>query len=639
MMKNNSRIIHYFIMLFSCLTVIFSCQARQDNETQKLLQTLGDDNVQRALRDSAARKLGELKDPKTITPIIKIMKKASSKNDFLLSAATSQILVEIGKPALPPLVKIIKNKHASPSFRMNAAVTLGNMGEVALVPLIELLKDKDAVSRELSAMALRTITGKDFGPNYSRWQEYLKHGKNTKESADGQQFSNKAVKLLTKEVPLAEAHFLLIPESIRTSSDSKHVAYVAISFIGHKKKEFVMLDDKPSNQYDEILIDSLTFSPDGKLLAYIASDGVKRFVVVDGLENKRYDQYENIPDNTKPAFSPDGKSVAFIAWNKTKQVVAVNDRQIGEYDEILADSLHFSPDGKLLIFEARQGVRRVTVLHGTDGRELDSASEVTVSRDGKRLAYVNGGFLSAAVLVDGMRGKKYDIIAKGSLNFSLNGNRIAYIAGRSTKWFAVVDGVEGKEYDKIRAPGVIFSPNGEHIAYTAQRDGKWFVVMDGVEGKKYDGIGEPGLTFGAGGNLPTSEGDRYGEWSLVAHGMEVRDYTGIESSVVFSPDGNRVAYTARLGKKWFVVVDGVEGRAYKGIAPPGPTFSPDGKHVAYKAYGGGYWTFVVDGVETKGYPAIPPGSKLVFDSSQSLHAIATRRGLGFILVQVQIVLD
>lgn len=64
-------------MLFFCLTIIFSgCQARQDNETQKLLQTLGDDNVQRALRDSAARKLGELKDPKTITPIIKIMKKS-----------------------------------------------------------------------------------------------------------------------------------------------------------------------------------------------------------------------------------------------------------------------------------------------------------------------------------------------------------------------------------------------------------------------------------------------------------------------------------------------------------------------------------------------------------------------------------
>lgn len=50
------------------------------------------------------------------------------------------------------------------------------MGEVALVPLIELLKNKDAVTIIYAATALRTITGKDFGPNYSRWEKYLKHG-------------------------------------------------------------------------------------------------------------------------------------------------------------------------------------------------------------------------------------------------------------------------------------------------------------------------------------------------------------------------------------------------------------------------------------------------------------------------------
>ena len=42
-------------------------------------------------------------------------------------------------------------------------------------------------------------------------------------------------------------------------------------------------------KYDAILERSLSFSPDSKRVAYIAEDGGKQFVVVDGMEGKRYD--------------------------------------------------------------------------------------------------------------------------------------------------------------------------------------------------------------------------------------------------------------------------------------------------------------------------------------------------------------
>ena len=68
-------------------------------------------------------------------------------------------------------------------------------------------------------------------------------------------------------------------------------------------------------------------------------------------------------------------------------------------------------------------------------------------------------------------------------------------ARRGGKWLVVVDGVEGKEYDGIGKGTLVFSPDSKRVAYEAQRGGKWLVVVDGVEGKEYDGIVEGTLVF------------------------------------------------------------------------------------------------------------------------------------------------
>ena len=63
-----------------------------------------------------------------------------------------------------------------------------------------------------------------------------------------------------------------------------------------------------------------------------------------------------------------------------------------------------------------------------------------------------------------------------------------------------------------------------------------WVIIDGVAGKKYDGIGN--------------------------------------GTLLFSPNGNRVAYAAFRGGKWLMVVDGVEGKEYDGIQAGGGVFQP-----------------------------------------------------------------
>ena len=75
----------------------------------------------------------------------------------------------------------------------------------------------------------------------------------------------------------------------------------------------------------------------------------------------------------------------------------------------------------------------------------------------------------------------------------------------------------------------------------------------------------------------------------------------MKGTPVFSPDGKRVAYSARKGGRWFVVVDGQAGPEYDGIMAGTPVFSPDGKRLAYVPEKGGKWLVVVDGQEGPTY--------------------------------------
>jgi hypothetical protein len=83
------------------------------------------------------------------------------------------------------------------------------------------------------------------------------------------------------------------------------------------------------------------------------------------------------------------------------------------------------------------------------------------------------------------------------------------------------------------------------------------------------------------------------------------------------------------------VVDGVEEKEYDDLGPGSIAFGPDSKHLAYLARRGANMFVVVDGHEAKGYDTFVRGSKPVFDSPTSLHAIAMQ-GNSFVRVSVEI---
>jgi hypothetical protein len=61
--------------------------------------------------------------------------------------------------------------------------------------------------------------------------------------------------------------------------------------------------------------------------------------------------------------------------------------------------------------------------------------------------------------------------------------------------------------------------------------------------------------------------------------------------------------------------------------------SPDSQRVAYAAKPGSKWSVVVDGKEGKAYARFLKGSRIVFDSPDSLHYLAVKNGRNVYLVE------
>jgi roadblock/LC7 domain-containing protein len=272
--------------------------------------------------------------------------------------------------------------------------------------------------------------------------------------------------------------------------------------------------------------------------------------------------------------------------------------------------------------------------------------------------------------VDGVEGPAYDHIA-GRIVFSPGDLRYAYVAQKGDRWCVVADGQEGTEWEQIDEDSVVFSPDGKRLAYAARKAGKQYAVIDGVpspayeevalegpvfspdskrvgyrarlapEGQKADEAPAPGpseaelasileklpkgekveFSFGA-----TGEGMGMVDapcWAAVVDGVPGSRHASVESPVVFSPDGKRVAYAVGIenGTKRQVYVDGVAGPTLGGLEDlddpmrdllsprRGPIlFSPDSAHVLYVAWIEHRLMVVVDGVPTPAQGSVDVGS-------------------------------
>jgi len=159
----------------------------------------------------------------------------------------------------------------------------------------------------------------------------------------------------------------------------------------------------------------------------------------------------------------------------------------------------------------------------------------------------------------------------------------------------VIDGKQEPAFDRIDLDPVrnrlVFSPDGKHIAYVAEEPyAKCSVVLDGTRGPTYNEIA--GLTFSPDGSrfayVARSQADKNrDEWAAVVDGVPGKPYDNVDrQGTVFSADGKHLAYGAQRGDRQFLIVDGLEGKAFDPPTEhprplPKAVFSSDGRRLAY----------------------------------------------------------
>lgn len=348
--------------------------------------------------------------------------------------------------------------------------------------------------------------------------------------------------------------------------DGFHIAFIAQQ--GGKKA--VLLDGQPGPKYDRISLNTLRLSDDGKHVAYCAANGENQFIVLDGKSGPTFERLG------VPVLSPDGVHFAYVAETGTKAFVIL-DGQPGPDYEVVGDCT-FSPDGKRFAYVAKKDGKMFVVVDGNPGPDYDQTDQCAFSPDGKRLAYIAKKNGKMFVVVDGKPDAQHEAIGGPDLiKFSPDGKHLLYIAIDEQKFSVILDGHPDTECEGlISLPA--FSPDGSHVAYVAKKGDKEFLVVDGKWASDYNGFKQP--TFSLDGKHMAYRAVREGKQCVVVDGQPGTRYD-VALDITFSPNGRRIAYFAENGEKAFAVVDGKPEQEHDYSCQNTLSFSLDGQHVAY----------------------------------------------------------
>ncbi len=420
-------------------------------------------------------------------------------------------------------------------------------------------------------------------------------------------------------VPSKEYEWI-VARSLTHSLDSKHYGYV----VQQGDSMFVVIDGKEGKPYREIAPTNILFAPVGSRYAYYARPkaGGKWVVVIDGEESKEFDQV------AKLSFSPDGKRVAFGVEQGGKQFFVVDNR-VGsekEFDKVAGGSFTWSPDGKQYAYGAVRDSKVIIISAGRESKAYKEATQPMFSPDSQHVVYVASPAENQAVVVlDEKEQKQYRRVVAESIRYSPDSKRLAYIASHNDpqgkeQMFFVIDGQETTPYDALNRDSFIFSPDSKRTSFQCVKNKKAIVVIDGLEGKDYDDVRLAQFSPDSKKMAYIALRDR--RVYAVTDNAEGRGYDGI-ANLVFSSDG-KMAFVAAKAQKQCVVVNGIEAKSdYEAIVPDNLTFSSDGKHLAYEAKRDKPM-FVVDDVESKPHAGSMKGTRLTWDTPTSFHALVLK---------------
>jgi hypothetical protein len=178
-------------------------------------------------------------------------------------------------------------------------------------------------------------------------------------------------------------------------------------------------------------------------------------VVVDGKVGRKWDW---VFDGSI-TFSPDGKRMAFAAKRFGAALVVVDNTSGPPYDGI--GSIAFSPDSKRIAYGAQRGEAWCVVVDGIPGRDYDwLAAGPSFSPDSRHVIYVADRLMQSHpkqefIVLDDVEGQPYQWV-RGLPRFSPDSSRLAYIAAAADPRFDSGDEVPSAAGNPAAGAKVVF---------------------------------------------------------------------------------------------------------------------------------------------------------------------------------------
>jgi len=388
---------------------------------------------------------------------------------------------------------------------------------------------------------------------------------------------------------------------------------VRVGWDGAWSKAFRLLPQRSGDLFE--------WSPGRLHVGWYGERESQLFVAIDGVEHP----CEGVTRSVPPTFSDAGGHVAFGVFVAGVPRLMLDGQLVGD-SRLAPIRPAFSEDGSRFAYVAEnrevkpgekpRDYRQWVVVDGVAQPEADGISSpegfgLQFSPDGRRFAYGRIDGEGVRLVVDGAIGERHDDMFLPT--FSPDSRRFVYGVKARDRFTMTGDGVPaGMPYWRLGPP--VFSPDSARLAFVGFRSKDHGVaVVDGIEGEEVTDFWD-NVQFSADSRHAAYLGIRKAGGflsraiavSLVRDGVAGQVWDEVGSAPHFSPDGEHVAFSARRGKQWSVVLDDAPGQMFDEVSPP--RFSATGR-LGYFAHqgapGGDRYTMIVDG--TPG-PAMDEGT-------------------------------
>lgn len=333
--------------------------------------------------------------------------------------------------------------------------------------------------------------------------------------------------------------------------------------------DWIVVDGLPHSRARRI--DAWSLATAGDRIVYAATRGAGWVVVDDGRPGPVWDGVAELVVA--------GAHTAYAAERAGRWRVVVDGRAGAAWDAILAGTLQFSRDTAHVAYVAHDTAGDHVVIDGRAGPAYAGIAHLVLADDGAHVAYAARIGEAAFVVADGVAGPRYRMIAR----LELAGARAVYTARGPEGWY-VVAGAPAGPYESVHDLVV----RGAHAAWHARDASGDVVACDGAVVARAPAIADDRLAAVDGCDVayvvPAGAGVQ-----VVARGVATR-YDEVGRLVVGA--GGHLAFAARRGRRWQIVVDGRGRGDY--VWAGDPVFDATGAHVGFVARRAGRWLAVVD---------------------------------------------